>query len=244
MRIAMLMRDTGLFESIRKVFDEDGGWTFERFDDETRLLGFLARTEVDLAVLHAGHEFAPLNALLAWRNCHCLDTLPVIVMGQHLGPACMMAAFDAGANDIVAGPQSPRELLARAKQVIKRCTRRDNGADRLAFAPFMLDRSASTVSRDGTPIALTSREFAIAWLFFCNPGKLLTRSQIAHTIWGKELDIVGRTLEQHIYKLRHKLQLGSGNASLQLSTVYSLGYKLVSTPADAGQPTNELRRAA
>jgi DNA-binding response OmpR family regulator len=244
MRIAILMRDTFLFDSVRKVFDEDGDWILHRFSDEVHLPAFLSRQEVDLVVLHADRALAPHNVLLAWRNCHCLDTLPVIVIGSFPGQAGMTAAFDAGASDIVIGPLSPTELLVRARQVLKRCALRGSPANRLKFAPFTLDRSTTAVFRNDQPIPLTSREFAMAWLFFSNPGKLLTRSQIAHTIWGKDPDIVGRTLEQHIYKLRHKLQLGSSSASLQLSTVYSLGYKLESTPAETRDPTNELQRAA
>ncbi|MFM0068946.1 response regulator transcription factor [Paraburkholderia aspalathi] len=226
MRIAILMRDTSLFESIRRVFDEDGVFACHRFGDEASLLRFLTRQQAHLVVLDAGHEFTPRNVVLAWRNCHCLDALPVIVTGQFLGQTCMTGAFDEGADDILAGPPSPVELLVRAKQVLKRCTLDSKPANRIEFAPFTLDRAASIMLRCGHPIPLTSREFAIAWLFFSNPGKLLTRSQIAQTIWGKDPDIVGPTLQQHIYKLRCKLQLGDGTSSLQLSTVYSLGYKL------------------
>jgi DNA-binding response OmpR family regulator len=243
MRIAMLMHDAPLFESIRKVFDEDGIFACHRFCDEVSLLGFVVRENVDLVVLDTGRESAPKNTLLAWRNCHCLEALPVIVTGQFLRQTCMTAAFDAGADDILVGPLSPLELLIRAKQVLKRCAFKDKSATRIGFAPFTLDRSATTVFRYDHAIALTSREFAIAWLFFSNPGRLLTRSQIAHTIWGKDPDIVGRTLEQHIYKLRCKLQLGDGTLSLQLSTVYSLGYKLEGAPADATGPQQLLRAA-
>jgi DNA-binding response OmpR family regulator len=244
MRIAMLMRDDALFAAIRNVFDEDGAFTSHRFGDEASLIRFVERQEVGLVVLDTDRECAPQNAFLAWRNCHCVDALPVIVTGRFRGKACMTAAFDAGADDIVVGQLSPIELLVRVKQVLKRREFKYQPVNCIEFAPFTLDRSATTLLRNDRAIPLTSREFAIAWLFFSNPGNLLTRSQIAYAIWGKSPEIVGRTLEQHIYKLRCKLQLHDSASSLQLSTVYSRGYKLKSAPAKACQPVNQLLRAA
>lgn len=58
-----------------------------------------------------------------------------------------------------------------------------------------------------------------------HPGALITRKELAHAVWGKELDIAGRSLEQHIYKLRAKLELDE-HSGLTLRTVYSLGYML------------------
>jgi DNA-binding response OmpR family regulator len=225
MQIAMLMPDNHLFEPIKRALEEDGLFVCLRFIDEVSLLRCLTREEVALVILDTGREFSPQNTVLAWRDCHSRDEFPIIVMGQRLAHTCMTAAFDAGADDIVSADRSPEELLVRVKQVLKRGSAAAQSANVIKIGPFMLDRSAAILLRDGRAIRLTSREFAIAWLFFSNPGKLLTRVQIAHTIWGKDLSIIGRTLEQHIYKLRCKLHLGDSNL-LHLSTVYALGYKL------------------
>ena len=166
MRVAILMQDVFLYESIKKIFDEDGDFTCQRFDLEASLVALVVREDVDLVVVNVSYVHAYDNVLLTWRDCHSLVALPVIVTGVPLMPACMLAAFEAGADDILVGPLSPLELLVRAKQVIKRRTALDPPVARINYAPFTLDRNATIVHRYEKAIALTSREFALAWLFF------------------------------------------------------------------------------
>jgi DNA-binding response OmpR family regulator len=148
------------------------------------------------------------------------------VIGQRFDGASMINAFNAGADDIVVGPLNLTELHARSISTLDRyrsvSTQRP---DRIDFGPYSLDKQAGTATRDGVPIPLTAFEFAVTWLFFSNPGKVLSRNYIAHAIWGKDLDLVWRTLEQHIYKMRRKLKLGSASG-VRMKTVYSLGYRL------------------
>lgn len=244
MRIAILTRDNYLFESIKVAFDEDGIFTYVRFVDEISVLRYLAREAVDLVILDSGERFSRQNTVLAWRNCRCLDTLPVLVIGRFATKDVMTAAFDAGADDFVAGNLSAEELLVRTKHAIKRSKFEAKPVSRIELASFLLDNSTAIVRRHGRVIRLTSREFSIAWLFFSNPGKLLTRAQIAHIIWGKDLSVVERTLEQHVYKLRSKLDIGTSNGSLHLSTAYSLGYKLEITSEPMGIRSDANQRTA
>jgi DNA-binding response OmpR family regulator len=233
MRIAMLTPDDHLFEPIKQSLEEDGLFACLRFIDEASLLKCLAREEVALVVLDTGRRFSAQNTVLAWRDCHSRNEFPIIVVGQCLAHTCMTAAFDAGADDIVSGHLPAEELLARIKHVLQRGAAAAQSTTVIKIGPFVLDRSAASVLRDARAIRLTSREFALAWLFFSNPGRLLTRIQIARAVWGKDPSIVGRTLEQHIYKLRCKLHLTDNNTLPHLSTVYALGYKL-----DYGRETN------
>jgi DNA-binding winged helix-turn-helix (wHTH) protein len=72
---------------------------------------------------------------------------------------------------------------------------------------------------------MTRYEFSLAWLLFAQPGVCISRQQIASTVWGCAEEIVARPLEQHIYRLRKKLQL-NGKSGLVLRTVYGRGYAL------------------
>ncbi len=74
-------------------------------------------------------------------------------------------------------------------------------------------------------IDLTPREFAVAWILFSRCGEYVSRRQMAGAVWSSSDDIVGRTLEQHIYKLRKKLEL-NGTRGVQLRAVYARGYQL------------------
>jgi DNA-binding response OmpR family regulator len=89
-----------------------------------------------------------------------------------------------------------------------------------------LIRDENTVYLDGKPIVLTAREFSIAWLLFSSPGVCFRRCQLAKAVWGSHTEFTDRTMEQHIYKLRKKLQLSNHSSAVRIRTVYSHGYKL------------------
>lgn len=231
MRIAMCTENVNLFGAVKTAFEEDGLSSCVRCADQLSLMKYLARNPVDLVLLDGGRDFAPFRTVFAWRDCQCRDSLPVIVIGQQFDRDSMIDAFDAGANDIVVGPLSTKELLARARRAVECGERRQPVEDRVQFGVYRLDRHAGAAYRRDVRVPLTPREFAIAWLLFANLGALLSREQIALAVWGKDFSLVSRTLEQHVYKLRTKLGLGR-DAGVELTTVYSHGYKLSACERD------------
>jgi DNA-binding response OmpR family regulator len=137
----------------------------------------------------------------------------------------------------VIGTASVDEIMARARRSIARC-RGSRVVDRLTVAGYTVDRTARTVSFGERCVALTARELSLAWLLLMNAGSLMSREQLANAVWGKDADLAGRSLEQHIYKLRSKLALDGRDGS-QLKTVYSLGYVFIARhgeAADSRQP--------
>lgn len=102
-----------------------------------------------------------------------------------------------------------------------------------------------------TAIALTAREFSIAWLLFSNPGVCFRRCQLAKAVWGSHTEFTDRTMEQHIYKLRKKLRLCNHSGAVRIRTVYSHGYKLELALSDGntaapskGMTSNTVNRTA
>lgn len=137
----------------------------------------------------------------------------------------MITALDAGVDEVVVGTLRAREVVARARHIIVRRHRIAKPNARISLGVYTLDRDARDVTISGIHVHLTARELSIAWLFFSNPGLLITRKEIAHAIWCKDLEIAGHSLEQHIYRLRNKLELDKYK-ELKLRTSYSLGYVL------------------
>jgi DNA-binding response OmpR family regulator len=225
MRIAMCTENASLFAAVKAAFEEDGISTCVRCADPLSLMKYLARNPVDLVLLDGGRNFAPCRTVFAWRDCQCRDSLPVVVIGQHFDRDGMIDAFDAGANDIVVGPLSTQELLVRAQRSVACGGRRPLVEDSVRLGPYRLERLAGAAYCHDERVPLTPREFAIAWLLFANLGTLLSREQIALAVWGKDFSLVSRTLEQHVYKLRTKLDLGR-DTGVELTTVYAQGYRL------------------
>lgn len=224
MKFAILTKDVRLFEQVRGCFHEDR-FTCDIFHDEISLIRGIKRAAYDLILLDADMDCSKENPVFSWINCHSGHGTPIILLGHFRDPASMTAVTESGAADFVTRPIDIRELYARSLMVLRRSDRLRSSIDRCVVSNYTLDKDAGTIHHDNIPVKLTSREFSMAWLFFSNPGVYFSRKQIATMVWGSDIDIVERTLEQHIYKLRKKLALCK-NDNVTLRTIYSLGYKL------------------
>ena len=85
--------------------------------------------------------------------------------------------------------------------------------------------SAGSVTRDGQPVALTAKEYALALLLFRNLHRALSRTYILETVWGNEPDLNSRSLDMHISRIRNKLELRP-ERGFRLTPIYSYGYRL------------------
>lgn len=224
MKFAVLTKDARLFEQIRECF-QDERFSCDIFHDHISLIRGIKRTAYDLLVMDADMDCSKENPVFSWMNCHSGHGTPVILVGHFRDQASMTAATESGAADFVTRPIDIRELYARSLMALRRSDKLRNSIERCVVSNYALDKDAGMVYRDNIPLKLTSREFSMAWLFFSNPGVYFSRKQIATMVWGSDIDIVERTLEQHIYKLRKKLGLCK-NDVVNLRTIYSLGYKL------------------
>ncbi|MEM5383991.1 response regulator transcription factor [Paraburkholderia phymatum] len=157
-----------------------------------------------------------------------------MLIGRSWNCEAVIEALDAGVDEIVVGTANFDEIMVRARRLIVR-RRSSQAIDRLTVAGYTIDRTARTVSFGECCVSLTARELSLAWLLFMNPGRLMSREQLAAAVWGKNADLAGRSLEQHIYKLRTKLALDDRGGP-RLKTVYSLGYVFIAhSGAAAGE---------
>ena len=236
MRIALFTFSDVLFKQISEAFEQNGT-SCTRFTDELSLIRFLQRDSAALVIFDATQSQIPALATLKWRSCHFRTDLPVMMIGRAWDSEAVIEALDAGVDEVVIGTANVDEIMARARRSIARC-RGSRVVDRLTVAGYTIDRTARTVSFGERHVSLTARELSLAWLLFMNAGSLMSREQLANAVWGKDADLAGRSLEQHIYKLRSKLALDGRDGS-QLKTVYSLGYVFVAQheeAADSRQP--------
>jgi DNA-binding response OmpR family regulator len=143
-------------------------------------------------------------------------------------PHFMTRSLEASADEIVQLPLKAGELYLPA---LKRFSAEasEHRDHEVAFANYRLGRRGErvTLCDNSTDMAvrLTSREFAILWALSIAPGHYLSRQQIASAIWASNEDLVGRTLEQHIYKIRKKMKM-TGESGARIRTIYARGYRL------------------
>ncbi|MDR0240283.1 MAG: response regulator transcription factor [Burkholderia sp.] len=203
------------------------GIAVDRFDDETTFARALTRREFDAILISMEAGIDPQHPVLVHRACHGVQRAPLILICSSNDSMDAVDLLDYETDEIVLAPISLPELLLRLRLTSRRlqCTRSSVDRERLTCGPYRLDRHASTVSVAGDVIRLTSREFAIAWMLFSQFDKYVARGEIARAVWGSPEDVVSRSLEQHIYKLRKKLSL-NGEHGVYLRTMYAVGYRI------------------
>lgn len=197
-----------------------------RFDDALSLLRARRTETFDLLMIDAQHFRTAGQLVLSWRECNADMCWPTLVFGQFVDRGDMASAFDAGVDDVLTGHFTAEELQARVQRALRRAEPvRQNAGIHVVVGPYRLCRLTRTATVNSIPIRMTAREFATAWLLFSSPGSFLSRQQIASAVWGADASIVERSIEQHIYKLRKKLQFGP-ETGVELKTVYARGYQL------------------
>ncbi|WP_241015170.1 response regulator transcription factor [Burkholderia sp. Ac-20379] len=232
-----------MFERLRQHF-LDASVECIQFDDDVALARGLYRDDYRVILVDAATGIDGTRTVFARRTFYGGRRAPVLVVGTFTDRDSLERAFDAGADDVVLAPFDRNELAARAFRAMRRVEAEPAPRDeqRVTLGAYTLDQQASTVQINGRSVRVTTREFAIAWLLFSRAGEYVTRRQLAGAIWGSTEDIVGRRLEQHIYKLRRKLEL-TGEAGVALRTMYAHGYRIEQTDGVIDSAPNDMTMA-
>lgn len=145
--------------------------------------------------------------------------LPVIFLTARDAEADRVLGFEIGADDYVAKPFSPRELVARVRAVL----RRSRGA--APTGGFVHDADGHRISWRGRALDLTRYEYGLLAALLQRPGAILTRAQLMDRVWGTDSDSTDRTVDTHIKTLRAKLRDADPDAD-PIRTQRGLGYSL------------------
>jgi DNA-binding response OmpR family regulator len=143
-----------------------------------------------------------------------------------------VAGFEAGADDYLAKPFSPRELEYRVEALLRRgggMKKPVESEDRLEIGDLVVDRRRHEVSRSGNRIDLTPLEFQILDLLASEPGRAWSRNDLLDRVWSTEYEGYQRNIDPHINRLRKKLESDPKNPHYVL-TVRGVGYKLNENP--------------
>ena len=166
-----------------------------------------------------GHE---LLRMIRGRN----DGVPIVVLSSRGDEAGKVEALDLGADDYVTKPFSPRELLARVRAALRRSTR-PTTAEKFAFNGIRIDFMKMEIVRHGKPVPLTAQEFKTLKFMVQNAERVITRDELLNEVWGYHNYPSTRTVDNHILKLRQKLEDDPANP-VHFRTIHGVGYKFVS----------------
>ncbi|HEV3253242.1 MAG TPA: response regulator transcription factor [Candidatus Acidoferrales bacterium] len=152
-------------------------------------------------------------------------SVPVIVLSAKTDVTDKVLLLELGADDYVTKPFSPRELLARVRAAMRRTAKAGFG-DRLNFSNVSVDFSRMQLTRGGEPVALTAQEFKILKFFAQNAERVISRAELLNEVWGYQSYPTTRTVDNHIWRLRQKLESDPENP-VHFRTVHAAGYKFV-----------------
>jgi DNA-binding response OmpR family regulator len=223
MRIAYLEDDPDQALLIAKWL-ESAGHVCHHFDRGHALQRSLAHESFDLYLLDWHLPDADGLQVLKEIRSHLPQAIVLFVTARDRDDD-VVRVLQAGADDFIGKPVRKGELLARIQARARRLRPPGEASPRIEVPPFVLDREARKVMRDGKALKLTDKEYALAEFLFMNVGELLSRKHLLEAVWGLRADVKTRTLDTHMSRLRTKLALADGHA-LRLVSVQQFGYRL------------------
>ena len=159
--------------------------------------------------------------------------IPVILLTARNDEIDRLIGFELGADDYVTKPFSVRELILRVRAVIKRGGAsaekwREGDAQVHSAGPIEVDMAAHRVSVEGKAVELTITEFRLLADLVRARGRVRSRDALLSEVWGYDAEVMSRTVDTHVRRLREKL----GPASQWLETVRGVGYRILAAPTD------------
>lgn len=149
---------------------------------------------------------------------------PIIMLTARVEDVDKIAGLEMGADDYLTKPFSPRELVARARAVLRRTSVTPDEVEILRAGNLVLDMSARRLSRQGQAIELTPMEFELLSTLMSNPGRAFSRLELLERSQGYAYDGYERTIDVHIKNLRKKIEEQPSEPQYVI-TVFGVGYR-------------------
>jgi two-component system alkaline phosphatase synthesis response regulator PhoP len=169
-----------------------------------------------------------LEVCRALRHDKATAAIPIIMLTARAEEPDRIVGLEIGADDYIAKPFSPNELVARIRAVLRRSQAQAPEESTIRFGPIAMDLVSHTVTSDGREVKLTAKEFLLLQYFLQHRERVLSRDLLLGDVWGYRYTGGTRTVDVHVRRLREKLPILVD----ALVTVKQFGYKLVDSPAE------------
>lgn len=205
------------------------GYRVTAVDGAAPMREVMRRERIDLAIVDLGMPGE--NGLSLTRYLREHADIGIIILTGKCGPVDRAIGLEVGADDYIAKPFHLRELLARVRSVLRRARARpaaEPPADPsvVRFAGWRLDLAERTlVSPQGMAVHLTAAEFQLLAVLVASPNQVLGRDALLETVAGRKWDPYDRSIDQHVSRLRRKIEQSSGQPQL-IRSIRGHGYVL------------------
>jgi len=220
----LVVEDDPKMVNLLRLYLERGGFIVTAAYDGRAGLEAVERAHPDFVILDL--MLPHLDGVEVCRRIRATSDVPILMLTARVDEVDKLLGLSLGADDYVTKPFSPREVVARVKAILRRATR-EGPQKVLRHGDLEMDLDRHHVRHDGREVRLTPIEFKLLQVFLEAPERALSREQLLNRIHAfHEVDVVDRTIDVHIGKLREKLADDPARPRY-IATVRGIGYKLL-----------------
>ena len=224
MRFALFDIQDQQRNTLTDALSEDGHESHFFICNEQGLQEFGQQT-FDMLILNWENSNSVKRAYLHGLRSQNGPILPIMLLVDAGTEESIVSGLAAGANDFLVKPLRKEALLTRIHVLLQHAYPTWQAADQIEFGAYKFETRKARLSINGNSITLTQKEFDLALLLFKNIGRPLSRAYILESVWATDNEVSSRTMDTHISRVRHKLQLQPEHG-FRLAPVYGYGYKL------------------
>jgi DNA-binding response OmpR family regulator len=205
--------------SVREIITycaREQNWLADHAEDGVKAIKMLRHNHYKIIILEM--ELPVINGLMVCEQS--LSSAPVIFMSRKSSEDALVDAFESGGNDFIIKPFYPRELVVRAKNLLRLTGAYTNNSADICAGALKINLNNRNVFADGRPIKLTPREYDLLLFFLRNQNRCLTRELLLNMVWGRQFDGTDRTVDTHVRSLRGKIQPHQA----YIATIWGYGY--------------------
>ena len=218
-RILLVEDDPGIVKTLTEFLNGEGFQVLSA-SGQTAAIELFDREAFDLVLLDV--SLAEGNGFSTCASLKSKSSVPVIFLTASGDEGSTVAGLDIGADDYIAKPFRPRELVSR----IRNSLRRSGNRSLVRLGSVAVDTDKGVVTKNGAEIALSALEYKILLTFIANRGRMLSRAYLLDEVWDMAGDFVNdNTLTVYIKRLREKIEDDPGNPEI-IKTIRGMGYRV------------------
>lgn len=218
----LIVDDDREIRDLLRDYLQNNGYRVSTAEDGNAMWSLLERQRFDLVVLDI--MLPGEDGLVLCRQLRASSELPVIMLTALGEDTERIIGLEMGADDYLAKPFNPRELLARVRGVLRRAGGDVGDSDAVRFADWTLDRNARhLISKEGVIVNLSTGEYRLLEAFVEHPNRVLSRDQLMDILQGRDWGPFDRSIDVQVSRLRRRLHDDARESAL-IKTVRGEGY--------------------
>lgn len=225
----LVVDDEERIRRLLKMYLEREDYQIEEAENGDEALEMALSKDYDLVILDI--MMPGIDGVEVCKKLREKKATPVIMLTAKGEEANRVQGLEAGADDYIVKPFSPREVVLRVKAILRRSSqtsylKTDTTAKNILVFPHLtIDHDAHRVTADGKEVNLTPKEYELLYFLAKTPDKVYDREKLLKEVWHYEFFGDLRTVDTHVKRLREKLSKVSKEASKMIVTVWGVGYK-------------------